>query len=413
MCPRLTTPLTDNTIKKCKAIDKDVVLSDGYGLQLRVKPSGSKLWNYNYYHPLTKKRTNISLGSYPATSLKRAREAATEQRGLVERGIDPKTYREEQRLAELKVSEYTLRKVAEEWLNVKKHNITENHATKIWGSLERHVFPSIGNYPLAQIKAPLVIAIFRPIEAKGNLETVKRLSQRLNEVFNFAVNCGYTDSNPLSGIKAAFKKPKKESMASIKPEELNELMRTLAQASIKRTTRCLIEWQLHTMTRPSEAAMTEWAEIDFKNQVWTIPANKMKKRREHKIPLTPQMLAILKVMEPISHNRRYVFPSDREPSKHCHTQTANMALKRMGFKDRLVSHGLRALASTTLNNQNFDSDLIESALAHVDQNQVRAAYNRSDYLERRREMMCWWSGHIDEAAKGSLSVTGIKQLKVI
>ncbi|WP_417762215.1 integrase domain-containing protein [Shewanella sp.] len=408
MCPRLTTPLTDNTIKKCKATDKDLVLSDGNGLQLRVRATGSKHWNFNYYHPITKKRVNISLGSYPATSLKTARELALEQRGLVERGIDPKIHREEQRLAQLKVNEYTLRKVAEEWLNVKKHDITENHASKVWGSLERHVFPSLGNYALEQIKAPLVIAIFRPIEATGSLETVRRLSQRLNEIFNFAVNCGYTDANPLSGIKAAFKKPKKENMASIKPEELNELMRTLAQASIKRVTRCLLEWQLHTITRPSEAATAEWAEIDYKNKVWTIPASKMKRRREHKIPLTPQMLEILKVMEPISHNRRYIFPSDRDPRSHCNTQTANMALRRMGFKDRLVSHGLRALASTTLNNQNFDSDLIESALSHVDQNQVRAAYNRSDFLERRREMMCWWSEHIEKTAEGNLSVTRLK-----
>jgi integrase len=137
----------------------------------------------------------------------------------------------------------------------------------------------------------------------------------------------------------------------------------------------------------------------------------MKKRREHRIPLTEQALELLEVMRPISGNRVYVFPSDRDPKKPCNSQTANMALKRMGFAGRLVSHGLRSLASTTLNEQGFEADLIEAALAHVDDNQVRSAYNRTDYLERRRPMMYWWSGHIEEASKGKLSITGTLGLK--
>lgn len=225
---------------------------------------------------------------------------------------------------------------------------------------------------------------------------------------NYSVNCGLVFSNPLSGIKAAFKKPKKENMASLKPEELPELMSAIANASIKRTTRCLLEWQLHTMTRPAEASGARWDEIDLDTKIWSIPPERMKKRREHRIPLTEQALALLETMQPISGHREFVFPSDRDPLKPCNSQTANMALKRMGFAGRLVSHGLRSLASTTLNEQGF-----EAALAHVDDNQVRSAYNRTDYLERRIPMMSWWSGHIDEAAQGSLSVTGRKQLKVI
>lgn len=185
-------------------------------------------------------------------------------------------------------------------------------------------------------------------------------------------------------------------------------MRTLANASIKRTTRCLIEWQLHTMTRPSEAATARWDEFDLEEKVWTIPAEKMKKRRTHTVPLTEQMLGVLEAMKPISGHRPYVFPSDREPMKHCNTQTANMALKRMGFANRLVSHGLRSLASTTLNEKGFEPDLIESALAHVDSNQVRSAYNRTDFLERRRPMMEWWSKHIELASQGNLSVAFLR-----
>ncbi len=256
----------------------------------------------------------------------------------------------------------------------------------------------------------MIIELLKPIEAKGSLETVKRLAQRLNEIMNYAANCGLIKANPLTGIKAAFKKPKKENMAALAPTELPELMSAIANASIKRTTRCLLEWQLHTMTRPAEAAGARWDELDLDNKVWIIPAERMKKRREHRIPLTEQMLAILEVIKPISGHREYIFPSDRDPQKPCNSQTANMALKRMGFAGRLVSHGLRSLASTTLNEQGFEADLIEAALAHVDDNQVRSAYNRTDYLERRIPMMYWWSGHIGEAAKGSLSVTGFRNL---
>ncbi len=159
------------------------------------------------------------------------------------------------------------------------------------------------------------------------------------------------------------------------------------------------------MPKPSSA---RWNHIDWDEKVGAIPTERMKKGREYRIPLTEQMLALLEVMKPISGHRDFVFPSDRDPKKPCNSQTANMALKRMGFAGRLVSHGLRSLASTTLNEQGFDPDLVEAALAHVDDNQVRSAYNRTDYLERRKPMMCWWSGHIEEAAKGSLSVTGTK-----
>ena len=265
--------------------------------------------------------------------------------------------------------------------------------------------------PLSQITAPMVINILRLIEAKGSLETVKRLSQRLNEIMTYGVNSGLIFSNPLNGIRAVFKKPKKENMAALPPEELPELMMEIANASIKRTTRCLIEWQLHTMTRPAEAATTRWADIDFDKRIWTIPPERMKKRRPHTIPLTDQALSLLETLKQLSGNREYVFPSDRNPRTHANSQTANMALKRMGFQDRLVSHGLRSMASTILNEHGWDPELIEVALAHVDKDEVRSAYNRTDYMERRRPMMAWWSEHIQKAATGSLSASAINQTR--
>ncbi|EPP5593254.1 integrase domain-containing protein [Vibrio cholerae] len=411
--PRQTKQLSATEVKNAKAKEKEYYLVDGQGLKLRVLPSGSKQWLFNYYRPTNGKRANLNLGRFPDVSLVQARKASLNAKELIAQGIDPQDERNRQQQAHKEIHEHTFVNVAKDWFAIKQHDVTPDYALDIWRSLELHIFPHISDKPVKAITAPEIIELLKPIEAKGSLETVKRLTQRLNEVMNFAANCGLIQANPLTGIKAAFKKPKKENMAALTPAELPELMGAIANASIKRTTRCLLEWQLHTMTRPAEASGARWDEINWEEKVWTIPAERMKKRREHRIPLTEQMLALLEVMKPISGHRDFIFPSDRDPKKPCNSQTANMALKRMGFAGRLVSHGLRSLASTTLNEQGFDPDLVEAALAHVDDNQVRSAYNRTDYLERRKPMMCWWSGHIEEAAKGSLSVTGNKQLKVI
>ncbi|EKO3516614.1 tyrosine-type recombinase/integrase [Vibrio fluvialis] len=411
--PRQTKPLTATEVKNAKPKDKEYNLVDGQGLKLRVLPSGSKQWQLNYYRPTNGKRANLNLGRYPDVSLVQARKSSMEAKELIAQGTDPQEERKRKQQEYRENHEHTFLKVSEDWFEIKRHDVTPDYAVDIWRSLELHIFPQLSDIPVKDITAPKIIQLLKPIEAKGSLETVKRLSQRLNEIMNFATNCGLIQANPLTGIRAAFKKPKKENMAALTPAELPELMGAIANASIKRTTRCLIEWQLHTMTRPSEASGARWDELDLEKNIWLIPEERMKKRREHRIPLTEQMLALLEVMKPISGHREFIFPSDRDPKKPCNSQTANMALKRMGFAGRLVSHGLRSLASTTLNEQGLDPDLIEAALAHVDDNQVRGAYNRTDYLERRRTMMAWWSEHIEKASQGSLSITGAKQLKIV
>ncbi|WP_192559742.1 integrase domain-containing protein [Pseudomonas allokribbensis] len=409
--PTQATRLSDRQLKAIKATGKDFVLSDGGGLQLRVRASGSMMWNFNYRKPVTKNRINMALGPYPELSLANARKKAVEARELLAQGIDPKAQRNELKQARLAETEHTFENVATAWFELKKDSVTPAYAEDIWRSLTLHVLPSLKTTPLSQITAPIIIKLLRPIEAKGSLETVKRLSQRLNEIMTYGVNSGLIFANPLSGIRAVFKKPKKENMAALRPEELSELMIEIANASIKRITRCLIEWQLHTMTRPAEAATTRWVDIDFDKRIWTIPPERMKKRRPHTIPLTEQALALLETLKPHSGHREYVFPADRNPRTHANSQTANMALKRMGFQDRLVSHGMRSMASTILNEHGWDPELIEVALAHVDKDEVRSAYNRADYIERRRPMMAWWSEHIQKAATGSLSATAINDTR--
>lgn len=403
------TRLSDLKIKAAKPKDKDYTLTDGDGLQLRVRTNGSRLWNFNYIHPVTKKRINMGLGTFPELSLAHARKRTVEARELVAQGLDPKDQRDADRQAKKAATEHTLRNVATAWFELKKDSVTTAYAEDIWRSLTLHIFPDLEATPISEISAPQVIKLLRPLETKGSLETVKRLTQRLNEIMTYGVNYGLIHANPLSGIRSVFKKPKKKNMAALPPDELNELMVAIANASIKRTTRCLIEWQLHTMTRPAEAATTRWADIDVGKKIWTIPPERMKKRRTHIIPLTEQALALLEAIKPYSGHREYVFPSDRNPRTHCNSQTANMALKRMGFEGRLVSHGMRSMASTILNEHAWDAELIEVALAHVDKDEVRSAYNRADYIERRRPMMAWWSEHIQKAATGDFSIAAIHE----
>jgi integrase len=250
--------------------------------------------------------------------------------------------------------------------------------------------------PISKLTAPLVIEKLQPLAISRTLETLRKVCGWLNEIMVFAVNTGCILANPLAGIKKAFRTPKTTNRPSIKPDELPAFMRDLEQASITVQTRCAIEWLLHTLVRPGEGATTMWDEIDESKALWRIPATKMKMRRDHIVPLTPQALKILEIMRPISGNRSYVFPSHIRPREHMNPETPNNALKRMGYGRRLVAHGFRSLGSTTLNEEGFDKELTEVSLAHVDSS-VRGDYNRADYIDRRRTIMQWWSNHISSS----------------
>ena len=347
-----------------------------------MRASGAKPWLFNYSRPHTKKRANLSLGSYPDVTLADARKEAAQARELLTKDIDPQEHRAETIMSEKAELENTFEYVAAKWMEVKRTQVTQDYGDDIWRSLENHLFKELGKRPIRKLKAPIVIEVLNPIAAKGNLETTKRLCQRVNEVMTYATNVGFIDANPLAGIKEALSSPKKKHMLTLKPEELPELMKAIHSASIKKVTRYLIEWQLHTMVRPSEAAGARWQEINWDEKLWNIPGERMKKKKPHSVPLSSQMLTLLENIKPISGSLEYIFPADRDRRKHTNAQTANSALKRMGFEKRLVSHGMRALASTTLNENTFNYDVVEAALAHSDSNEVRAAYNRQHTLNK-------------------------------
>ncbi len=405
--------LSDTQLRLAKPKDKEYSLSDGRGLYLRIKPVGSKLWIFNYTRPITKKRANISLGNYPDLKLSEARAKAQELRHVLAEGIDPQEHRHAVDEKNKAAYANTFQHIASKWLKRKQADISENYYRKIGDRLDQYIFPKLGHCPIHKVTAVEAIQVISPAAEDGKLETVTKLCRWVNEIMIYAVNTGVIHSNPLAGISKAFNSPKVVNQPTLKPSELPELMSRLNIANIKIVTRCLVEWQLHTMVRPGEAAGTRWDEIDLEKALWTIPVERMKTKRPHTIPLTEQALAILTILKPISGHREFVFPSDRKPTCSANSQSANRALARMGFHGRLVSHGLRALASTTLNEQSFEPDVIEAALAHVDKNSIRAAYNRSDYLEKRKKMMHWWSAHIEAAANGNVSLAGLKKFSVV
>lgn len=411
---RKVKPLTNTEVKQAKPKDKLYKLSDGDGLQLRVKSTGAKSWLFDYFKPITKKRSSMGFGTYPEVSLAEARKKRVEARELLAKEIDPKEYKDDKFREQQLAATNTLKSVAESWFAIKKTTIAEVTAKSLWRKFENHVFPKLGHRPIDKILAPEAIEALKPLAAKGNLETTEKIIGHLNNVMTHAVNTGILHHNPLSGIRSAFQTAKATNMATIRPNELGKLMNDISYASIKLVTRCLLEWQLHTMTRPSESAKAQWSEIDFENQLWTIPAERMKMRLEHKVPLTPQTIEILTRLKPMTGDRKYLFPSYIDHNKHCNVESANKVLSRMGYKNKLVAHGLRALASTTLNEQGHDPDVIEATLSHVDKNEVRRAYNRAEYLERRRVLMCWWSQHIETATSGKTSIEdNLKHLKVV
>lgn len=396
---RITTPLTDTKIRTAKSLEKDYTLSDGNGLYLLVKSIGTKIWRFNYYRPTSKVRALVSFGSYPEISLADARLKRDEARQLLAKGIDPQQYKKDQ-LKQLRDEQNnTFEKVATDWFKLKSSsNLKADTLKDIWRSLELHVLPYIGSIAITEIKARDFINALEPIKQQGKLESIRRICQRINEVMYYAVNVGLIDANPASKITAAFANPVVKNMPALLPEQLPELLSALSTANIEKQTRCLLFWQLYTMTRPTEATGTKWCEIDLNNNCWIIPAERMKMGREHIIPLSSQAIDILQIMKPISGHREYVFPSMKSPhNKPMNSQTVNAVIKRIGFAGRLVAHGFRSIASTALNENGFPPDVIEAALAHVDKNEVRRAYNRAIYLKQRIEMMQWWGNFIEKA----------------
>ncbi|GAJ73148.1 LOW QUALITY PROTEIN: phage integrase [Vibrio sp. JCM 18904] len=393
--------ITDTTIKALVIKDKEYTFTVEEGLQLRIRPkrsdkgTGTKAWQFKYRHPVTRKITKISMGTYPSLRLAAAKLEAAEYRKQIAEGIDPKRSKENKRIEELRKHNDSFLEVSTMWFDRKRKSVSSFHAERIWRTLEKYVFDHVGTLPVSDITRRDAIEMLRPLEKDGKLSTIKRICQSLNQIMEYAVASDVINANPLTKMMNSFEKHKVENMPTIRPELLGEFMTRLSHnENIQHKTKLLLLWQLHTISRPKEAARTRWKDIDFNNQCWTIPAEEMKRRREHRVPLTKQAINILEKIKAQSGGKEFVFPQWTEsPCKRLYS----CCFKTFGFKDELVAHGLRAIASTALHEQGFDTLHIEACLSHMDKNVTRASYNRSDFFEQRKEIMRWWSEFITNA----------------
>jgi len=398
--PKVVTKLNDTQIRNTKPGEKEVSLFDGEGLFVRISPSakgGKKNWYFRYTVPTTRKRTKMSLGTYPHLTLAQARSLRDQYLALLAQQVDPQQHNAEKANALKAATEHTLQVVAKKWLDEKKRTsgITNDHAEDIWRSLERNVFPGLGNVPIKEIRPKLLKQHLDPIEQRGILETLRRVISRLNEIFRWAATEELIEFNPADNLAQRFTKPKKQNMPALPPSELPRFLATLNNASVRMETRLLIEWQLLTWVRPGEAVRARWVDIDTDNRLWTIPADFMKMKKTHKVPLSKEASRILDTMRPLSIHREWVFPSIKAPLQHMHEQTANAAIIRMGFGGELVAHGMRSIARTAAEESGkFRSEVLEAALAHSKKDEIVAAYNRAEYLIERQNLMQWWSDYV-------------------
>ena len=389
-------PLTDTAIKNAKAQDSQYKLFDGGGLFLLVAPSGGKWWRLKYR--FGGKEKLLSLGTYPLVSLKDARGRRDEAKKLLEGGVDPGLHRQAVKASILSAQGNTFEVVAREWFAKHSPSLVESHRKKILSRLERQLFPFIGAYPIDQLEAPHILAAVSHAEKRGAVETAHRLVQLCGQVFRYAIVTGRAKHDISADLRGALQSVTVQHRAAItEPKQIGALLRAIDGYQGYFPVTCALRLAPHVFLRPGELRQGEWAEINFEAEEWRIPPEKMKMRQTHIVPLSPQALAVLEELRPITGRGRYLFPSIRSADRPITDEALLAALRGMGFtKEEMSVHGFRGMASTLLNEKGYNRDWIERQLAHGERNGVRAAYNYAEYLPERRRMMCEWAEYLDE-----------------
>lgn len=386
-------PLTATEVKEAKPKDKEYILADGQGLNLRVSPKGRKIWIFNYSAPITKKRTNFTIGVYPSISLADARAKREEFRTLLAKGIDPQAEkRRQQQEAESQIKD-TFYSVAESYFNGIYQQKAKNPITreKNWARLKNHIFPYLKDRHISEVKVKLLVDIYTKVADRSN--TLKKLHQLVTAIMDHAITKGIIEShNCHLAIKSFHLKPSKPN-PTIKIDELAQLFADMNNANLSRKTYLLICWSFLTALRPNEAVNAQWVEIDFSERLWHIPKERMKgqadKKRPHTVPLSSQALQLLSLMRHLSGSSAYVFRGRSVRDQAMSNSLVNTTLKRNGYKDRLTGHGIRAFIKTFLASQKVDRNVSETVLSHLlaGGDDLENTYNRYDYLEERKSVM--------------------------
>lgn len=375
---------------------------DGGGLYLDLTKAGGRYWRLKYRH--SGKEKLLALGVYPAVGLKDARNQANAARETLKAGGDPGALRKTDKAQAAHDAANTLEAVARAWHQHQAARWDSATAARVLASLAADIFPTLGARPMASIKPGEVRAAIVKIETRGAADQAGRVLQRVKAVYRWAVIHERIASNPmLDLVLSEILKPREvQHRAAMADKELPEFLNKLAAYQGDPHTVHALRMVILTATRPGEVRGARWAEFDLDGALWTIPAERMKMRAEHRVPLSRQALEVLRSMQALSGNRELVFPSPVYPSKPLSENTFNSALARLGYRATATAHGFRALFSTVANECGWNPDVIERQLAHKEQNEVRAAYHRSTYMQDRERLMQWWADYLDGRKAGNV-----------
>ncbi len=391
--------LTQVAIRNAKPRAKQYKLADKGGLYLLIHPSGGMWWRYKYR--FAGKEKLLALGAYPDVSLADARDRHEQARKSVAAGRDPGEAKKIAKQLTITRHENNFEAVAREWHTKRSHTWTQKYASSALRRLEADIFPKLGNRPIAEIAPPEMLTALRAIESRGAHDLAHRVQQVCGQIFTYAIVTGRAERNPVNDLRGALTPTVKKHNAYLKADELPKFLHKLDGYDGLQT-KLAVKFLLLTFVRTGEMRGAKWSEIDFKKAEWRIPAERMKMRDPHIVPLSKQAIAVLEELKPLTGHWEHVFPNQHKPQGQMSENTVLYALYRMGYHGKSTGHGFRATASTILNEHGFKPDVIERQLAHAERNGVRKAYNHAQYLPERREMMQWWGDYLDKAVTKGL-----------
>lgn len=403
---RIVKPLTYTDIERAYPKATDYRLYDGQGLQLLVRTTGKKVWQYPY--SFRDKKSIFTIGEYGrakpgSVGLKEARIKRHEIRALLDDGIDPNFWKKERVRGKEGQENTTFEALAREWHG--KGTWVPKHAKNILKSLEDNVFPYIGNKQITDVTARDIVQIVEKVEARQAYDVAKRICQRCEAIFEYSIGKALCEMNPASGRAKSVEAPERKNRPHLKETQMGEFLVKLDDYHGKNYVRLAMKMLVLTFVRPGELRGARWEEFDFDKALWSIPAERMKMKRDHKVPLSKQVMVLLKELKTMTGKSDYLFPSLRSPHKPISDVTLLKVLKIMGYVEdkKIVPHGFRHTASTILNEHDFNFDHIEKQLAHLQKNKVRGVYNHAEYIPQRQKMMQWYADHVESLQQAYLT----------
>ena len=394
--------LNARQVDAAKPREKAYKLADGAGLYLEVVPSGSRYWRMKYRFNGKEKR--MAFGVYPAVSLAQARALRDEAKKKLAEGIDPSFAKKEEKLVRDVQLNNTFQAVALEWHGTKVSRWSEGYASDIIEAFNKDIFPYIGQQPVNDIKPLVLLNVLRRMENRGATEKAKKVRQRCSEVFRYAIVTGRAEYNPAADLTSAMSGHESKHYPFLTVEELPDFFKALAGYTGSPLVVLAARLLILTGVRTGELRGAFWSEFDLEKAVWEIPAERMKMKRPHLVPLSTQALEIVQQLKVMSGQYPLVFPGRNDPRKSMSEASINQVFKRIGYTGKVTGHGFRHTMSTILHEEGFNTAWIETQLAHVDKNAIRGTYNHALYLEGRREMMQWYADYIDNIGKFNLII---------